>query len=141
MPTKIDISVGTALFFIIAKMEFFMKTAFEMRCENLGLVGAGGFGQVFKVKFKGEVACLKRGRNFKQLKMFLREAKILLQVDGAGGAPKLLAVDSDNPAIMTTFCPGETLSKWMKKESGQVTESELIQLFLQVALSLRDIHN
>lgn len=47
--------------------------------------------------------------------MFLEEAKALLGVNGAGGAPRLIGITQEPRAMVLEYCPGCTLERYMKK--------------------------
>lgn len=61
------------------------------------VLGSGGFGTVYKVTYKDRKACMKEGNNQQLFKNFKREVMLLKILNGAGGAPGLLAISEDQP--------------------------------------------
>ncbi len=110
--------------------------AYEYVCQ----VATGGTSTVHSIVYQGRHACLKYGLDVAFLEDYMKEARTIWHLDGAGGAPHLLAVASDFPAIITTYVQGTTFMDWVMEESGPVAESLLVQVLLQVARSLRSIH-
>ncbi len=106
----------------------------------LKTIGEGASGEALLVKYRGETAVLKLGHeiDIQTIEQYTDEAKRLVQVAGAGGAPILLAVASDAPVIVTTLCPGKSLSTWLG--SQDVDADLLLQLALALTTSLKDLH-
>ena len=84
-------------------------------------VGDGAFGSVDLVQFKGQKAVrkvLKAGnskRNLqKRVDMLLWEARVLVELDGAGGAPHLLAVSTQPPGAILEYA-GQTYCDFLNE--------------------------
>ncbi|KAK4307390.1 hypothetical protein Pmani_020845 [Petrolisthes manimaculis] len=100
----------------------------------------GSAGKVFKVMYDNQLACLKIGHSLHQINDYPLEVGKMHCLDGAGGAPQLIAACSNIPLFVTTYCPGITIQDWVKNDTNPVTPMELLQVCLEVALRLKEIH-
>lgn len=66
-------------------------------------LGTGGFGIVTKVTYEGREAVIKQLSGRDALVPMVREARLMVEVAGAGGVPEVLAVCPDPPAIVQVF--------------------------------------
>ena len=99
------------------------------------LLSDGGFGSVRQLVLKGKKVVVKELLDCKALKPLLREAGIMLELDGAGGVPRLVAVCQKPPAMVQEFvgtCYAEYL---MKCCVGDVLKS-----FISICKRLQEIH-
>ena len=100
-------------------------------------VTPGSYAQVQMVTFHGRLAIRKVMVSDSFLDLLLREARVLLELDGAGGAPKVLAVCTEPPAIVLEFV-GETLREFLS-ECRNV--SLLLDTLAKVCDCVHEIHN
>lgn len=77
--------------------------------ENKAKLGQGSYGKVTLVQWEDSKAVLKVGHNASVLDSFRHEAEYLQKLDGAGGAPRLLGLGQDPPALLMTYCGHKTL--------------------------------
>ena len=70
----------------------FMKQQQLRNLETGRLLGVGGFGSVRKVVYEGTEAVVKELLDADALLPLVREARLLVELNGAGGVPRLLAV-------------------------------------------------
>lgn len=70
------------------------------------------------------------------LKEAVKEAKALLKVDGAGGAPKLYGIIYDPLAIVMSRCPGVTFAKFIGKKSVE----DCFKAYRAAIKALKDFH-
>ncbi|XP_066939797.1 uncharacterized protein [Macrobrachium rosenbergii] len=102
------------------------------------LVGSGAFGKVFKVKYKEKAAAFKVGRMQYMEEQFKAEAMILKELNGAGGAPKLLAISSKPSGIVMEFCSGVTFLKILR--SPDISRYNKLKVLPVAAEMLHEIH-
>ncbi|KAK3857296.1 hypothetical protein Pcinc_036444 [Petrolisthes cinctipes] len=124
----------------LAKLELAAEHILK-EIEDYQLLGGGYSAEAFTVKYQGRLACLKRGRMDSLTKNFRNEARLLLEVGGAGGAPTLLAYATDAPLIVTTLCQGIQLREWIISQPPYMTTTNFLELAKEVVTTLRDVHN
>ncbi|XP_064093869.1 uncharacterized protein LOC135206392 [Macrobrachium nipponense] len=101
-------------------------------------VGEGAFGKVYKVRYKGQTAAFKVGRMFGANERFENEAKILMELNGAGGAPAPLAITRNPPGIIMEFCSGVTYLKILA--SPDINTYNKLRVLPVAAKMLHEIH-
>ena len=82
---------------------------------NLGegrLLGAGSYGSVRQLVYEGTEAIKKELLDEVSCLELLREAHFLVQMNGAGGVPRLLAVCQTPPVLVQEFV-GQTYEKYL----------------------------
>lgn len=99
-------------------------------------LGAGAYGTVYKITYKGVIACKKEGKYPNLKGNFAKEAQCLMQLDGAGGASKLLAIASDCPLFIMSYVGGFTLHSIQHK----LDTSSLISVYQLLTQKLREVH-
>uniref|UniRef100_A0A0N7ZDB2 Protein kinase domain-containing protein n=1 Tax=Scylla olivacea TaxID=85551 RepID=A0A0N7ZDB2_SCYOL len=90
------------------------------------LLGVGGSGSVRQLTYDGTEAVIKELFNY-ELAPLLREARVLVELNGAGGVPRLLAVCQTPPALVQEFV-GKTYDRYLVKCSIEGFLSSLISL-------------
>ena len=108
--------------------------------EVLDQFDEGGSAKVAKVMYESELVALKTGkRGWTQNRAFEYEADMMAKVDGAGGAPRILALAVDRPAMIMSYLPYPSLDHAMKR--GQITSHhQILQIFKNAASSLKAVH-
>jgi len=71
---------------------------------------------------------------------FVYEAEVLYDLNGAGGAPRLLAVGSDKPIIIMEFCEGVTLKSFLQTDDAK-DKNKVYALFVDVCRNLSEVHD
>lgn len=77
-------------------------------------IRCGSYGQVQTVIFRGQKAVMKSMFKTKYLKVLVREARVVVALGGAGGAPRVLALTTDPPAVIFEFV-GETYADFLSR--------------------------
>lgn len=80
--------------------------------ETVGPLGIGVYGAVSLVQYQGSLAARKSFRDDSSARELLREARFMLELDGAGGAPRVLALCSSPPMLLMEFV-GDRYSKYI----------------------------
>ncbi|XP_045588612.2 probable serine/threonine-protein kinase DDB_G0278665 [Procambarus clarkii] len=104
--------------------------------KKIKTLGFGFFGTVDLVNWHGEQAALKVAIDASAAESFEREASVLSELKGAGGAPLLLAVSHDPSALLTTYKGSTNLDKVMWDQ-----QYDLVKIGLQVGIKLLHIHS
>lgn len=99
------------------------------------LVASGGFGSIRRVVFAGVQAVLKELHDPAGLDLLLEEARLMLELDGAGGVPKVLAVCLNPPAIVLEFV-GRTYDEFVL----ECSVGGLLESLVSVCRRLGEIH-
>lgn len=74
----------------------------------------GASAKILLVRYRGQLSCLKLFRRLHFMSPMLREALLLQRLKTAGGSPTVLAVASDVPVMVLSFCHGHSMSLLMK---------------------------
>ena len=77
-------------------------------------LGSGGFGFVKKVTYQGKEAVVKELMDSDALLPLLREARLMVEMEGAGGVPDVLVVCLNPPAMVQVFV-GNTYDKYLQE--------------------------
>ena len=88
------------------------KEMLNLECGDF--LGRGAYGCVRRVVYQGTQAVLKEFHDPSRLHVLLREARLSLLLDGAGGVPRVLAVCRD-PAAMVQEFVGKTYDQFLVK--------------------------
>lgn len=104
--------------------------------KKMSVVNSSAFGQVYTVIYNNRRACVKRAHNNNLFKNFVREASLLYLLEGAGGAPRLLAISLDHPTYVMSYVPGVMLKDLL--DAMDVTS--LINFFEMLLAKLEEIH-
>ena len=99
-------------------------------------LGEGSFGTVDLVTFKGRDAIRKAIKNGGDLTEFLWEAHVTLEMDGAGGAPRLHALSTE-PASAVMDYAGVPLYRIL---NGGCPMGTFLRIVADVAKSLDEVH-
>ena len=99
-------------------------------------LGEGSFGTVDLVNFKGRDAIRKASKSGGDPTMFLWEARVTLEVDGAGGAPRLHALTT-KPAMAVMDYAGTSLLRTLVKGC---TMGTFLRVVVGLAKSLAEVH-
>lgn len=87
----------------------------QVRALRAGrLLDRGGFASVRRVTFAGGAAVLKELHDPAGRDLLLKEARLAMELDGAGGVPRVLAV-CPNPAAMVLEFVGRTYDEFVLK--------------------------
>ena len=100
-------------------------------------LGEGSFGRVDRVRYHGEDAIRKSMTNGQDRKCCVWEAWVTLEVEGAGGAPRLRALTSDMDGMIMDYV-GEPLNSYCYKEN--CTLGTALRVMLGVVQSLAEVH-
>lgn len=72
-------------------------------------INRGKYSRITLIRVQDEVVCLKKGRTPDLFLAFVKEAGILHQLNGAGGAPLMRYMCTNYPALIMTYCGRERL--------------------------------
>lgn len=103
-------------------------------------LGEGATGDVSRVRWNKERAVVKRSKDssFASRNNFKDEAKILRHLKGTGGSPVLLGWCSKPPALVTSYCRGETYADIQKDQDLPVWYH--FKIIREVARQMGQIH-
>jgi eukaryotic-like serine/threonine-protein kinase len=107
----------------------------------VGLLGAGGMGEVYLGRYDGRYAAVKRVRSrLVSIERFNREVAILHRVP-LGVAPAILASDSTtwDPWLATEYVPGLTVDEAVRS-LGPLPADSLWLLLSEIATHLQAVH-
>ncbi|XP_063868174.1 tyrosine-protein kinase Yes-like [Scylla paramamosain] len=96
----------------------------------------GSYAMVQTVTFRGRLAIRKVMLSDSFLELLLREARVLLQLAGAGGAPRVLAMCTEPPAILLEFV-GATFREFLSECSDVAV---LLDSLAKVCDQVHEIH-
>ncbi|KAK4287432.1 hypothetical protein Pmani_039498 [Petrolisthes manimaculis] len=103
-------------------------------------MGQGATATVYLVDYRRLLACLKMGHKpMATVLAFMMEANTLLTLQGAGGAPTLIAVAVDAPMMVTSFRPGKTLESRLPSFVRQPLPKRLRTIY-NIVWRLREVH-
>lgn len=80
--------------------------------ETVGFLGIGVYGVVSLVQYQGSLAARKSFRDESSARELLWEARLMLELDGAGGAPRVLALCPAPPMLLMEFV-GDKYNKYI----------------------------
>lgn len=103
--------------------------------EVVAPVGRCGFGTVRRVLYEGREAVVKAMLDLDSLPPLLREARMMVQVEGAGGVPEVLAVCLHPPAIVQEFV-GDTYVEYLE----QCTVGGFLDSLVTIVRLIGEIH-
>lgn len=112
-------------------------------------LGEGGFGHVWlarDVRLGREVAIKLPHRRLRpgtvEARRFQREAEIAAKLTHPNLVPILEAVlDDERAYIVAEYCPGPTLSRWLRERSSPVPAGLAVSIVTQLADGLRIVHD
>lgn len=70
-------------------------------------------------KFEGQLTVMKSAKQRCHQKEFREEVNFLKELNGAGGAPKLVATTQEDPLFLMTFIKGTTLLEYKMENQSQ----------------------
>ena len=109
----------------------------ELNAIELGRkLGRGGYGSVVQAVYQGTDAVIKVFLEQDHIHIMLKEARTAVKVDGAGGAPRVLALCEDPLAMVQEFV-GETYSKFLRKCSVE----KFLDSLVCICLRLQEMHD
>ena len=100
-------------------------------------LGEGSFGTVDRVTFKGRDAIRKASKSGGDPTGFLWEARVTLEVDGAGGAPRLHALCAE-PAVAVMDYAGVPLYRYLGQ---RCTVGTFLRVLAGLGESLAEVHD
>nr|XP_045602075.1 casein kinase I homolog hhp2-like [Procambarus clarkii] len=103
--------------------------------KRIKTLGSGTYGRVALVNWHGEQAALKVANRESAAESFECEAQVLSGLKGAGGAPLLLAVCDDRPALLTTYKGDTSLNKIICDP-----QYDVVQIGFKIGLKILHIH-
>lgn len=122
--------------FLRARVPFF--TAEDLAAvEVTRPLGEGSFGTVSIISRKGQRAIKKVLKCEDNVALLLWEARVTAELDGAGGAPRLLAVCAQPPAILLDFA-GRTYNDFVQ---CHCTVGVFMDSLMSISKRLREIHS
>ncbi|MPC36024.1 hypothetical protein E2C01_029468 [Portunus trituberculatus] len=98
--------------FLRSRVTFLSRQSLLALGEGV-LLGPGGFSSVRKVVYNGTEMVVKTMLDVRSVKPLLREGRMLVEVEGAGGVPKLLAVCLHPPTLVQVYC-GDTYMEYVQ---------------------------
>ena len=98
-------------------------------------LGVGGFGSVRQVVYEGTEAVVKEPLEDDALPSLLGEARILLELNGDGGAPRLLAVCTTPPALVQEFV-GQIYDEYL----GRCSVGGFLKSLTSICQRLGEVH-
>ncbi|XP_050730791.1 serine/threonine-protein kinase PknJ-like [Eriocheir sinensis] len=101
------------------------------------VLGRGATCTVYLVEVKGELCCLKLARDRRLAAMFHQEFDVLLDLDGATGAPKALGTSLGFPAMLTTFRGHNTFCDLPRLARR---ETDRLAAFVSLARDVQQLH-
>ncbi|XP_071530529.1 probable serine/threonine-protein kinase mkcF [Panulirus ornatus] len=102
------------------------------------VLGYGSYGKAYLVRWDNSSAVLKLGNGRATRRDFEVEAYFLDKLDGAGGAPKLLAVSYSPLSLLMSFEGHQTLEDLLRNH--HLPSRYLGQIGLQICRCLQEIH-
>ncbi|XP_045102502.1 uncharacterized protein LOC123498958 [Portunus trituberculatus] len=87
------------------------------------VLGEGASCRVLLVEVDGDPCCLKVAKERRLKSMFQKEFDILLELNGAAGAPIALGTSFGFPALLTSFCGKNTFCELPRVASGDKRSS------------------
>lgn len=100
-------------------------------------LGEGSFGRVERITFQGRDAIRKSLKGAWANDTFLWECKVMLELDGAGGAPLLHAFSNKPPAVIQDYA-GVRYDHWYK---DNCTVGRFLRSVVGVVESLGQVHH
>ena len=110
----------------------------EEQLHSLGTgrpLGEGGFGSVKQVMYDGSDVIVKELLDDEELEPLFKEARVMVELDGAGGVPQLKAVCPSPPALVQEFV-GKTYAKLLAKCSV----GEFLKSLISITERLGEVH-
>lgn len=101
------------------------------------VLGQGASCRVVLVDVEGELCCLKVAKEQRYAKMFRKEFDILVELNGAAGAPLPRGTSFGFPALLTTFCGKETFFELSRLAP---TDSDKLSAFLSLVRDVQQLH-
>ncbi|XP_050709896.1 serine/threonine-protein kinase PkaB-like [Eriocheir sinensis] len=105
--------------------------------QHKQVLGRGASCTVYLVEVGGAQCCLKVAREQRLAAMFRREFDILLDLDGAAGAPKALGTSFGFPAMLTTFCGQNTFCDLHNLADS---DTDRLEAFVALARDVQQLH-
>lgn len=102
------------------------------------LIGEGGNGEVHRVLYKGKMACMKIDKNSSDMSALKEEAKVMMTLNGAGGAPLVLAISREDPFMIMSYVKGVTMSSLKIADVGP---RRWLEIYEELVLKLTEIHS
>ena len=109
----------------------------ELLAQQLKVLGTGGSCTVYLVEVNGALCCLKVANDKHLGHMFHREFEILLELNGAAGAPKPLGTSAGFPAMLTTFCGHHTFCNLSLLAHS---DTDKLSAFVLLARKVEELH-
>ena len=101
------------------------------------VVGRGASCEVSLVEVEGELCCLKVAKEQRFMAMFRKEFEILMDLQGAAGAPLPLGTSFGFPALLTTFCGEKT---FCHLPLVAATDEDKFCAFLSLVRNVQQLH-
>ena len=108
------------------------------------VLGQGASCKVFLLELKGDLCCLKVAKDLHYASMFQKEFDILMELDGAAGAPIPLGKSFGFPAILTSFCGKTTFFELSSMAPGDLDKFSAFELLVRDVQQLHKrgyVHN
>ncbi|MPC43296.1 Dynein heavy chain-like protein [Portunus trituberculatus] len=113
----------------------FLESSKVQFLDNLGILGRGSHGTVWLVHYEGELAARKELLPFCPPWDVLREARVALQLDGAGGVPRTLAVCLRPPIVLLEYV-GDVYVEYL----DECSVGGFLDSLVNIAVCLQEIH-
>ena len=108
------------------------------------VLGQGASCKVFLLEVKGDLCCLKVAKDHHFAGMFQKEFDILMELDGAAGAPIPLGKSFGFPALLTSFCGKTTFCQLSSMAPGDLDKFSAFELLVRDVQQLHKhgyVHN
>ncbi|KAK6997535.1 hypothetical protein SK128_023575, partial [Halocaridina rubra] len=103
-------------------------------------LGSGGYGTVFRIKYKHQDAALKLAHQSSRSiqRSFKQERNVLEILQGEAGAPRILAYCQDPPAIVMEFIPGRDFLQIVQDKG--ISDINKLQMLPEIGRQLQKLH-
>ncbi|KAK8727352.1 hypothetical protein OTU49_009829 [Cherax quadricarinatus] len=117
-------------------MEVLTHNVIDALWENkLQVLGSGTYGEVALVNWLGKPAALKRAKSLQCKGSFDREAAVLWELNGKGGAPLVYGIAQNPPVMLLSYKGQQRLEDVLQQSSP-----DLVNVGLQIGYKLAEIH-
>lgn len=106
--------------------------------EVIQKLAEGSYGSVSLIRYEGETAIMKIMLDEEEIDSFLWEARLLVELDGAGGMPKLHALSLDQPTLILEYA-GKSFHDFL--QSGECSVGLFLDSIVCIAQQLGELHD
>lgn len=121
-----------------------VRRTFDIQKDMVPLqrLGKGAYGTAVSIQYRGTKAVGKIANTCEPISMeiFIKEAMILYRLEGAGGAPRLLALARDTPFYIMSLCEGCEFHEVRTPATVSNPTKWWMSLYLSMAKNLSELH-